>query len=286
MIDTVGAETLPREQSTFGRRALRTPAFVAGAIIVLGLTVLALAAPVITPYSPTQQNLLEILQGPSRHHWLGTDALGRDELTRVIYAARVDLRIAVICVGLSLCLGIVLGAAAGYFGGFVETAIMRFADILSATPLIVIVIVLVFVLGAGERSIYITIAAIAWVAYARIMRAEVILAKDREYVLAARAEGLSTARILGRHILPNAVTQALTFATSDIVNIIMVIVFLGFLGLGIEPPSAEWGVMISDGQPLLQTKWQLVVIPGIAVVITGLGFALLGDGLSDLLRPE
>jgi len=163
--------------------------------------------------------------------------------------------------------------------------IMRLVDVVVAFPFYVLVIALVFVLGPGERSIYIAITAVGWVSYARLVRAEILVAKRQEYVLAAQAGGLSNLRIMGRHLLPNVISQSIIYAMSDIVQDILAIVTLGYFGLGIPPPTAEWGSMINEGQEFLTTHWELTTIPGLAVVIVGLGLSLIGDGLADLLRP-
>ena len=282
--------TIPAQQGAWfslkTSRAFRTRPLIAGLLIVGAMVLVAVAAPLIAPAEPLQQDVTRVLEGPSSDHLLGTDHLGRDFLSRLIYAARLDLRIGVVAVALAFVTGSVLGCVAGYFGRFADTLIMRFADVVAAIPITVLVIALVFVLGQGERSIYVAFVAFGWVAYARIVRAEVILARKRDYVVAARAAGLGPLRILRRHILPNAMTQTLTFAMTDVVNVILAIIVLGFLGLGVAPPTPEWGAMIAEGQTLLETRWYLSTLPGLAVVVTGLGFALIGDGLSDLLRPE
>lgn len=276
-----------RGWSSAGRsRALRTPVLVAGTAIVSTVVIVAIAAPLIAPHDPLAQDVANVLDDPSSEHLLGTDHLGRDYLSRIIYAARIDLRIAVVAVALAFSVGSLLGCIAGYFGRLGDALIMRVADVVAAIPVTVLVIALVFVLGQGETSIYVAFAAIGWVAYARIVRAEVLVARKQDYVLAARAAGLRPTRILRRHILPNALTQAVTFAMTDVVNVILAIVVLGFLGLGIAPPTPEWGGMIAEGQTMLQSKWHISTLPGLAVVFTGLGFALMGDGLADLLRPE
>ena len=183
-------------------------------------------------------------------------------------------------------LGTALGCIAGYYGRFLDTIIMRLVDIVVAFPFYVLIIALVFVLGPGARSIYIAITLVGWVSYARIIRGEILVAKRQEYVLAAQAAGFRDLRIIVRHLLPNVITQAIVFAMSDIVLDILAIVTLGYLGLGIQPPTPDWGGMIADGQAFLTTKWELSTIPGVAVIITALGLSLIGDGLADLLRPE
>ena len=274
-----------RAEGRSAGRWYRQPALVAGLAILAVVVGLALAAPLITWYNPITQNLNASLLPPSARHLLGTDQLGRDTFTRLLYGLRLDLRIAFIAVLLPFVLGIVLGSLAGYFGGGVDTTIMRLVDIVVAFPFYVLIIALVFVLGPGERSIYLAITLVGWVAYARIIRGEILVAKRQDYVTAARSGGLSNVRIMRRHLLPNVITQAFIYGMSDIVQDILAIVTLGYLGLGIPPPTADLGSMINDGQNFLSTHWQLTTFPGLAVVIVGLGLSLTGDGLADLLRP-
>jgi peptide/nickel transport system permease protein len=264
----------------------RNGSLVAGIVIVGGLVLVAIFAPLLTPYSPTAQNLTDVLQGPSSAHWLGTDQFGRDVLTRLIWSTRVDLQIGFLAVLIPFVIGTILGGLAGYFGGWLDTIVMRLVDIFFAFPFYVMVIALVFVLGAGETSIYLAIAAVSWVSYAKIVRGEILVAKQQDYVMAARLGGFSHLKVLVRHVGPNVLSQAIIYAMSDIVQDIMAIVTLGYLGLGVAPPTAEWGSMIAGGQQFITTHWQEATIPGLAVVVTSLGLSWLGDGLSDLLSPD
>jgi peptide/nickel transport system permease protein len=264
----------------------RNGTLVTGLVIVGLLVLAALLAPLLTPYDPIKQDLQNALLSPSGDHWLGTDKYGRDVLTRLLWGARVDLRIGFLAVLIPFVVGSVLGALAGYFGGWLDTIVMRIVDVFFAFPFYVLVIVLVFVFGNGEKSIYLAIAAVSWVAYAKILRGELLVAKKQDYVVAARLGGMSHARILLKHIAPNVLSQALIYAMSDIVMDILAIVTLGYLGLGIAPPTAEWGSMILDGQEFITTQWLQATIPGLAVVVTSLGLSLLGDGMSDQLSPE
>jgi len=284
--ETFAEAAVIEHRGGFRRRWYRTPSFVAGVSILGTIILLALLAPVASWHDPVQQNLLDILQGPSWTHPLGTDELGRDVWARLLYGARTDLRVAFLAVLFPFVLGTAIGLVAGYFGGWVDTLANWFVNVVVAFPFYVLIIALVFVLGPGTRSIYIAITLVGWVSYARIIRGEVLVAKRRDYVLAAKAGGLSDARILFRHLLPNVVTQAIVFAMSDIVLDILAIVTLGYLGLGVQPPTPDWGRMIADGQTFLTTHWELSTIPGIAIIITALGLSLLADGLADLLRPE
>jgi peptide/nickel transport system permease protein len=284
--EVVAEATLVEHRRGFRRRWYRTPSFVAG-VSILGLILLAaICAPLITTHGPTEQDLLHTLAGPSWSHPLGTDDLGRDEWSRIVYGARTDLRVAFIAVFFSFVIGTIIGLLSGYYGGTVDTLASWLVNVVVAFPFYILILALVFVLGSGTRNIYIAVILVGWVSYTRIIRGEVLVAKRREYVLAARAAGLSDARVLGRHLLPNVITQAIVFAMSDIVLTILAIVTLGYLGLGVQPPTPDWGKMIGDGYQFIGTRWELSTIPGIAVVITALGLSLLADGLADLLRPE
>jgi peptide/nickel transport system permease protein len=284
--EAVTSAAIVESHTGFRGRWYRTPSFVAGLAILGTIVLLAVFAPVVTNHDPTTQDLAHALQGRGNGHLLGTDELGRDVWSRLVYGARTDLRVAFLAVILPFILGTTIGMVSGYFGGWVDTVANWMANVVVAFPFFVLIIALSFVLGAGARGIYISITIVGWVSYMRIIRGEVLSAKRREYVLAARAGGLSTPRILTRHLLPNVIVQAIVFAMSDIVLDILAIVTLGYLGLGIQPPTPDWGRMIADGQAYLTTQWELSTIPGIAVVITALGLSLLADGLADLLRPE
>jgi peptide/nickel transport system permease protein len=267
------------------RRWYRQPALVSGAVLLGIIVAAAVFAPLLTHYNPISQNLNATLLGPSAHHLLGTDQLGRDVFSRLLYGLRNDLRIAFIAVISPFCIGVVLGSISGYFGGWVDVVIMRLVDIVVAFPFYVLIIALVFVLGPGTRSIYIAITLVGWVSYARIIRGEILVAKRQDYVLAAQSGGLSAVRIMAKHLVPNVITQAIIYAMSDIVQDILAIVTLGYFGLGVPPPTPDLGSMINDGQNFLTTHWQLTTFPGLVVVVVGLSLSLIGDGLADIIRP-
>ncbi|QNN53244.1 ABC transporter permease [Nocardioides mesophilus] len=252
-------------------------------LVLFGLIVLAaLCAPLLTSHDPIAQNLNEAFLSPgSPDHPLGTDALGRDVLSRLLYGARVDLRVGVLAVISPFIIGSLVGLVAGWFGGWVDGVVGRIIDIVIAFPFLVLVIALVFAMGPGTTSIYTAITLVGWVAYARIVRAQVLTAKEQEYAMAARASGLPTWRILLRHLMPNVVLQAIVFSMSDIVLTLLAIVTLGFLGLGVPPPTPDWGTMIQEGQQFILTKWYMSTIPGLAVVVTGLSLALIADGIVE-----
>jgi peptide/nickel transport system permease protein len=269
------------------RRWYRIPTLMAGLTILGVIVLMAIAAPLITAHDPTKTDLLHTLAKPGQDGYLlGTDDLGRDVWSRLVYGARTDLRVAFLAVLLPFIIGTTLGLLSGYFAGRFDTLVNWLVSVVVAFPFYVLIIAVVFSIGPGARGIYIAITIVGWVSYTRIIRSEVFSQKRREYVLAARAGGLSTPRILVRHLLPNVVTQAVVFACSDIVLDLLAIVTLGYFGLGVQAPTPDWGRMMSDGQTYLTTRWELATVPGIAVVITAFGLALLADGLADLLRPE
>jgi peptide/nickel transport system permease protein len=282
----VSATTTAEAELAVGRRRTARPAWTRNRMLMSGTALLVVlgamfaAAPLLAGHPPDQQNLLDVLARPSSSHLLGTDDLGRDVWARLLYAGRIDLALGVAAVIAPFVLGTILGLLAGYLGGWVDALIMRVLDVVVAFPFYVLVIAIVFALGAGVRSIFIAITAVAWVSYTRIVRGEVLVAKRIGYVQAARAAGLSTPRILLRHLTPNVLTQALIYAMSDIVMTILAIVTLGYLGLGVQPPTPEWGSMMDSGQTYISIHPLLVTAPGIAVVVTGLALSLIGDGLA------
>lgn len=255
-----------------------------GIVGVALIVLVAIVGPWLVPYSPTELNLANALQPPTRAHPLGTDQFGRDELARVLSASRVDLQIGFFGVTFPLIIGSVVGLVAGYSGGWLDMSIGRVIDVVTAFPFLVLVIAIVAMLGPGLLNLYIAITAVSWVAYARIIRAETLAGKRREYVQAARGLGYTNRRIMFRHLLPNVQPQAFVFAMSDFVLDILVGASLGFFGLGAQPPTAEWGVMIADGQSFISTAPWLVLFPGLAIIIVGFFFSLLGDGVADYVR--
>lgn len=267
-------------------RWYRTPTLVAGLALLGLLVLLAVIGPWLSPHDPLAQNPRAILGAPSAEHWLGTDHLGRDVWARLWHAGRADLAVGVAAVVAPFVTGTALGCLAGYCGGWTDRIIMRVVDVVVAFPYYVLVIAMVFALGPGTAGIIAAVAAVGWVSYCRVIRAEILLARRQDYVLAARSGGLSHARVLARHVLPNTIAQSLVYAMTDIVAVILAIVTLGYLGLGVTPPTPDWGQMIADGQAFLTTHWMLATVPGLAVVWAGLGLSLVGDGLSDLLAPE
>lgn len=257
-----------------------------GAALLAVILLASLFADFLTPYGPLEQNLRNTLQAPSWAHPFGTDNFGRDIFTRVLHAAKLDLMIGFLCVLFPWILGSALGAIAGYFGGFVETVIMRVVDTFSAFPFLIMVIGIIAILGPGLVSLYIALTLAGWSMYARIVRAEVLVVRQSEYVLAARALGFGHLRIMFRHMLPNVITPTIIFAMTDIVLVILSTISLSFLGLGVQPPTAEWGIMLNEAKGFLLTAWWMVTLPGSAIVLVGLALSLLGDGVATWLRER
>ena len=257
-----------------------------GAALVLLIFLLAWAGPWLLPYDPLTQDLNVAMQPPSRDHLLGTDQFGRDVLTRILYGLRIDLQIGIIATLYTLAYGVAIGALAGYYGGWLDTILMRFLDMLIAFPQLVLAIAVIAMLGQGVINMYIAIGIVGWITYARLARGEVLVAKQLEYTVAARAIGARDRRVIWRHLMPNVITPAIIFAMSDVVLNILFAAALGFLGLGIQPPSPELGSMIADSRKFMLTNANLTTFPGLAVVFIGVAFSILGDGLADYLRPQ
>ena len=269
-----------------GVRWRRYVALAIGLILVLATILAALGAPLLTPYDPTTQDLLNTLVPPfSPGHPLGTDQFGRDTLARILYAGRIDILIAFGATSVTVLAGSLVGLISGYYGGWFDVAVMRVVDIFFAFPFIVLVLAIIAILGPSLLNMFIAIWLVSWISYARIVRGEVLVAKRLEYVLAARALGYGNPRIMIGHILPNVITPAIIFSMLDAVGNVGLGAALGYLGLGAQDPLAEWGKMIADGQNFMLTSWWLPTLPGVAIIIFGLGLSLTGDGLADILRP-
>ena len=265
----------------------RLPVTLLAGLAVSGLWLfLALAADLISPYTPIEQDIASALQPPSLTHLLGTDNFGRDILSRIIHGARVDLQIGLFGVLFPFLIGNLVGLIAGFFGGIVDTLLMRLLEVTIAFPFFVLVIAIISILGPGLISLYIALALVGWVSYARLIRAQVLVLKSSDFVSAARTLGYSKRRIMLRHLLPNAISPSIVFAMTDMVLVILLGSSLSYLGLGAQPPTAEWGVMIADGQQFLATAWWICLFPGLAIVTLALGFSLIADGLAHLLGTK
>jgi peptide/nickel transport system permease protein len=279
----LGTRTSPGRLARAGRRSRSHIGLTAGCAL-LGLLVIAcLAAPLIVGHSPTQQGP-DILAPPSATHLFGTDQYGRDILSRTLYGGRIDLLIGVVLVGVAMTLGTLIGLSAGWFGGWIDTTIMRISDIGFAFPFLVLIICIVGLRGPGLSSLFLAVSLVAWIFYARLVRTEVLVLKDTNYIRSARLSDFSTPRILLRHVLPNVMGQVLVYATSDFVYAVLLGASVSYLGLGVQPPTPEWGAMVQAGQDFVTTQWWLALFPGLAIIYLGLAFSLIGDGLADIMR--
>lgn len=261
-------------------------------VLIIGLTLLGIAiaailtGPLWLTQSPTAIDVLHPLAPPlTAGHLLGTDQYGRDILARIIYGGRIDLAIAFGATSVTLVSGTIIGLVAGYSGGKIDSALMRIVDLFFAFPFLVLIIAIIAMLGPSIFNMFVAIWITSWVAYARIMRAQTIVAKKQQYVLAARALGYGPLRVMFRHILPNVASTVIIFSMVDAIGNIILASSLGYLGLGAQPPTPEWGTMIADGQNYILTSWWLATMPGLAIVFVGVAFSLIGDGLADILRP-
>jgi peptide/nickel transport system permease protein len=268
------------------RQVLAKPGMMLGVLIIGISTLLALFPGVFAPYDPNAIDYLAVRQPPSWAHPFGTDLLGRDSLSRVIWAYRVNMQMAIFATVFALVIGVIVGALVGYYRGIADIIFGRVVDAIITFPFLVLVIAVVAVLGPGLINMYIAITLVGWVYYARLMRAEIIAQMGNDYSAAGVVMGYSDRRIIFRHLLPNAITPVVVYWMTDMALAILLGSSLGYLGLGAQPPQAEWGVLIAEGRSFIATAWWLSLMPGIAIVITGLGFSLLGDGVADLLRPR
>jgi peptide/nickel transport system permease protein len=267
------------------KRRRNLPTTLIGGLVVLGGSlILAFFPSLFTPYDPTVFDYNAIMQAPSASHPFGTDNFGRDVLARVIHAYRIDMQIAIFATISPFIFGTVIGALVGYVGGWVEALFGRVVDAVITFPFFVLVIAIVSVLGPGLGNMYIAVGVVGWVFYGRLVAAEIKIQRRLDYADAARAMGYNHARIIFRHLLPNAITPAIVYWMTDMALAILLGSSLGYLGLGAQPPAAEWGVLIADGKNFMTTAWWVTVFPGIAIVFTGLGFSLAGDGLAELMR--
>ncbi len=268
------------------RRVLRNRLAVAGGLVVILLCLLAISASVLAPYPYTKTNFEHLNEGPSRDYPLGTDQLGRDLLSRMIYGARVSMLVGLGAQVIVVLIGVPLGALSGYLGGRVDLYLMRFVDVMYAFPNLLFVILVMSMLGAGLTNIFIAIGLTGWVGIARQTRAQVLAIKEKEFVEAARAMGGGFGRLLVRHVLPNALTPIVVAVSFGIPQAIFTEAALSFIGVGINPPTPSWGQMVGEGQQYLRTYWHLAIFPSIAIAITMLSFTFLGDGIRDALDPK
>lgn len=285
---TVSMEELLETESRWEKvkRFMRTNKLATASLFFIVFIILvAIFAPVFAPYDPYAQNTENLLMPPSFEHWLGTDELGRDVLSRIIYGARISLIIGLVPTSLSMMLGILLGLMAGYLGKWVDNIIMRFADIMLAFPSLLLAMVVTYTLGSGIVNIFIALSLVNWAGTARIVRAQTISLKEGEMVEGARAIGVSKWKIMFRHILPNCLPSLIVQFTLDIPGSILSESSLSFLGVGAQPPSTSWGLMVTRGKDYLFTEPWLAIAPGVIILLVVLAFNFLGDGLRDSLDP-
>ena len=272
------------------RMAVRgNPLLVAGLVLATALVVIAIFAPLIAPYpgdAGSATHPLESFLPPSSHHWFGTDDVGRDVFSRVVYGARISLSVAAIVIAFSCIVGVPLGIAAGYFGGIVDNVLMRVTDIFLAFPALLLALALASVLTPSVGNATLAIAVTWWPWYARLARGQAASVAGRPYIESCRALGISPFRTLFRHVLPNSVTPVIVQASLDVGGVILTAAALSFLGLGAQDPTPEWGLLVSKGEAYFTTQWWLVTFPGAAILIAALAYNLVGDGLRDRLDPR
>jgi peptide/nickel transport system permease protein len=268
------------------KRLLRNFAFTSGLILTVAIIFMALAAPLLAPYDPNLQDTSRRLEAPSKQHLLGLDDLGRDVLSRIIWGARISLIVGFSVVIIASLIGVTLGAISGYFGGIIDTLIMRLTDILLAFPGILLAIALVAVLGPKLPNVILALATIGWVGYARLVRGQVLKVREMEYVTAAKALGAKSPRVIIRHVLPNVINPVIVMATLGLAGAILSEAALSFLGLGVQPPTPSWGAMLTSGRRYLGLANHLAIFPGAAIMAAVMGLNFLGDGLIDALDPK
>lgn len=257
-----------------------------GLVLLLLIVFVAFFASQVAPYDPNLQDYTATMQSPSSSHWLGTDNFGRDILSRIIYGAQISLRLGLFGTLIGASVGSLLGAVAGYFGGFVDTLIMRLLDVQMAFPGILLAIIVIAVMGISEMNVIIAIGVFSFPTFARVIRGAFLVLREQDFVLAAKAVGAGSNRILFRHLLPNSLSPILVLATIRLGTAILTAASLGFLGLGVKPPSPEWGTMLSEGRNYMQLAPHIAIFPGLAILITVVALNLLGDGLRDAIDPR
>jgi len=269
-----------------GKRFSRNRLSVIGAVTVLLLITISLLAPFIAPYDPTAIDVRHTLSPPGKTHLLGTDELGRDLLSRIIWGSRVSLKVGFVAVGIAIVIGIVIGAIAGFYGGKVDAILMRFVDIMLAFPTFFLILAVIAILEPNIFTIMAVIGITSWMDVARLVRAEFLSLKERDFVGAARAVGVSDTRLIFRHILPNALSPVFVAATFGVAGAILIESGLSFLGLGVQPPDPSWGNILTAGKDNIEIAWWLSLYPGLAILITVLSYNLVGEGLRDALDPR
>ena len=255
-------------------------------IVLVLLALVAIFAPLIAPYDPYAQDLTRLNEPPSADHWFGTDDIGRDVFSRVVYGTQISMLVGVVCEAICVPIGVILGALAGYFGGWIDSVISRIIEIFASFPLILFAIAVMFILGPGVMNVFIAIGIIGWTGLARMIRGQIMQLKEKEFVEAARASGASNLKIIFRHLIPNCLSTIIVVITLDIPGDIMLESTLSFVGLGVQPPTPSWGSMISEGRRFIRQNVWYSFFPGLAIMLVVLAFNTLGDGVRDALDPK
>lgn len=273
-------------RSQLFKKALANPLSLAGFVIIVLIFLLSMLAPLIAPYDPNDINVKAILLNPSMQHWMGTDGLGRDVLSRMLYGGRISLLVGLVAVGISTAIGIVLGAMAGFYRGWVDTLIMRLVDVMLSIPSFFLILAVIAFLTPSIINIMIVIGLTSWMGVTRLVRAEFLSLSEREFVTASRTLGAKNMRLIFTHLLPNSLTPIIVSAVLGVAGAVLMESGLSFLGLGVQAPQASWGNILTDGKEYIQFAWWLSLFPGLAILITVLGYNLLGEGLRDALDPR
>ncbi len=273
-------------QSRGWRRFVRYRPGVIGLVFIVMLILVAIFAPVLAPYDPYKGDTAMRGEGPSREYLLGNDAIGRDMLSRLIYGTRVALIVGIIASAIAMVIGVTVGALSGFFGGWVDTVLSRVVDTLMAFPTLALLITLSAVIGPSLTMVVVAIGTTVWAAYARVVRADIMSLRQRDFIVAAPAVGANSGRVMFRHLIPNVLGPVVVLASLSIGNLIILESALSFLGVGVTPPTASWGGMLSDGRAYIRTYPHISIVPGIAITLTVLAFNLLGDGVRDALDPK
>ncbi|MCX7966473.1 MAG: ABC transporter permease [Syntrophorhabdaceae bacterium] len=268
------------------KRIIKHNLALTGLIILIPMFICAIAAPVVSPHDPVEPDMKNILAPPTADHPFGTDTLGRDILARIIYGSRISLLVGFVSIGIAVLIGIVIGAVSGYYGGIVDEVIMRFVDLMMCFPTFFLILAVIALLEPSIWNIIIVIGLTNWMGIARLVRAEVLSIKNKEFVLAAKAQGFPERRIIFRHILPNALTPVYVVATLGIGGAILTESALSFLGIGVQPPTPSWGNILTQAKDNIEVAWWLSLYPGLAIFLTVMGYNLLGEGLRDIFDPR
>ena len=267
-------------------KALNNPLSMAGFIIIVAVFLLAMLAPLIAPYDPDDINVKSILIAPTWQHWMGTDGLGRDVLSRMLFGGRISLLVGLVAVGISTIIGIILGAIAGYYRGWIDTVIMRLVDVMLSIPSFFLILAVIAFLTPSIINVMIVIGLTSWMGVTRLVRAEFLSLRGREFVQASRVLGAKDARLIFTHLLPNSLTPIIVSSVLGVAGAVLLESGLSFLGLGVQAPQASWGNILTDGKDYIQFAWWLSLFPGLAILMTVLGYNLLGEGLRDALDPR